>query len=625
MKRSALFLLTLCCCFHAFTQTDFGALTDKGYQQLSDGKSASAKQTLEQALKVLPKDLAPESKADFFNNLGVAYYQTGDYKKGLDAYELSLNTYRKLKNDSLVAGALLNLGLAYKEIGAFKQATSVITQAARLSERYGNQQELSAAWNAIGNIQRETGNYVKALQYHRRALHIRNSIGYNKGTADSYHNIGTVYLEWKRYDLAEKYLLEALKRKKMLSNQSNTVNTLSVLGRLYVAKQAPQKALFYLNSAYEMRQEAGNSAKAAASLYYLGTYYASIGDRSKALVLYRQVQDLARSANDHLLLAYALMSEINLLKSSTGNDPLLDKYQELVETRERGAIDENRKEMARLEIEYDVERKEREIEMRRKQAKLDRIRIENDGLRNQQLVGWIIGLSLLVSIVSVLFYQIRRRKKYIEVQNRELEEQRDEITHLHQELSHRTKNYFGLLSGILKSDKLQVKHPEATKVLEENIRRLEAMSLVQKYLLDDSTHQNKEVQLDTYLNNVIDLVVLNLFPQENKLKLVREIDAIYLDYDIAMRLAIALNELICNAIEHGLLQSETPELTVSVKRSEQKLELIVRDNGPGFTEQHLQANSINGQGLIVKLLHKVNGAIRYSNDHGCVATVHVDL
>ena len=121
------------------------------------------------------------------------------------------------------------------------------------------------------------------------------------------------------------------------------------------------------------------------------------------------------------------------------------------------------------------------------------------------------------------------------------------------------------------------------------------------------------------------MVVLNLFPQENKLKLVREIDAIYLDYDIAMRLAIALNELICNAIEHGLLQSETPELTVSVKRSEQQLELIVRDNGPGFTEQHLQANSINGQGLIVKLLHKVNGTIRYSNDQGCVATVHVDL
>src|SRR3989338_3783306 len=598
MKLSALFLLHLLCCFQAFTQTNFNTLTDKGYQELADGKSAAAKQTLEHALKVVPEDLDLEPKADFFNNLGVAYYQTGDYKKGLHAYERSLDAYRKLNNDSLVAGALLNLGLAYKEIGAFKQATSVITKAARLSEKYGNRKELSAAWKAIG---------------------------YDKGTADSYHNIGTVYLEWKRYDQAGKYLLEALKRKKVLSNQSNTVNTLSALGRLYVAKLQPEKALIYLNSAYEMRAEMGNSAKAASSIYYLGTYYASTGDRSKALELFRQAQEMARSSSDHLLLADALLGEINVLKTSKGNDPLLEKYQELVETREKGVNDANRKEMARLEIEYDVERKEREIDLRRKQAKLDGIRIENQTLRNQRLIGWIIGLSLLACLVSAMFYQIRRRKKYIEVQNRELEEQRDEITHLHQELSHRTNNYFGLLGGILKSDKLQVTHPEATKVLEENIRRLEAMSLVQKYLLDDSTHQNKEIRLDTYLTHVIDTVVLNLFPGRNKLKLLCEIDAIYLDYDIAMRLAIALNELICNAIEHGLLQSGTPELGVSIKRSENGLELIVKDNGPGITEQQMQAQSVKGQGLIVKLLHKMNGTIRYSNNNGCVATVHIDI
>ena len=624
MIRYALFLLSLLYCFQAFAQADFNSLTDKGYQELSDGKPATARQTLEQAFKVLPKALPPEVKADFFNNLGVAYYQTGAYKKGLDAYELSLDAYKKLKNDSLIAGALLNLGLAYKEIGAFKQATSVLTNAARLSEHYGNQQELSAAWNAIGNIQRETGNYVKALEYHRRALSIRKAIGYDKGTADSYHNIGAVYLEWEHYDQAETYLLEALERKKVLNNQSNTVNTLSALGRLYVAKQEHQKALSYLNTAYTMREEAGNSAKAASSLYYLGTYYVSIGDRSKALELFRQAQDMARSSHDHSLLSDALMSEINLLKVSRGNDPLLEKYQELVETRERGAKDENQKEMTRLEIEYDVERKEREIAMQRKQAKLDRIRIENEGLRNQQLIGWIIGLALLALTISLFLYQMRSRKRYIELQNTELEEQKDEITHLHQELSHRTKNYFGLLSGILKSDKLQVKHPEARTVLEENIRRLEAMSLVQHYLLDDSSRRHKEVRLDAYLSKLIDLVVLHLFPRGSDLKLVRDIDAIYLDYDVAMRLAIALNELMCNAIEHGLAQSNAPALTVSVKQLEKGVELVVRDNGPG-SDQQLPSNAIKGQVLITKLLHKVGGTIHYRNDGGCIATINVSL
>lgn len=624
MKLLSLFIFFSLCYCSGFSQNTFNALSDKGREELSEGNSVAARKTLEQALRVLPKNLDSELKADFFNNLGVAYYQTGSYKKGLDAYELSLDVYKTLKNDSLVAGALLNLGIAYKDIGAFKRATSVLTNGARLSEHYGNQKELSAAWSAIGSIQRETENYEKALEYHQRALRIRKLIGYDKGIADSYHNIGTVYLEWKRYRQAEKYLLEALERKKILNNQSNTVNTLSALGRLYVAKHDSKKALFYLNNAYEMRKEAGNSSKAASSLYFLGTYYESIRDLSKAMELFRQAQEMARSSKDHSLLADALLSEINLLKKSKVNHQLLEKYQELVETRERGAIDENMKEMARLEVEYDVERKEREIDLGRKQAKLDKIRIENQGLRNQQLIGWIIGLSILAFTISILFYQIRRRKRQIEIQNHELEEQKNEITYLHQELSHRTKNYFGLLGGILKSDKLQVKHPEAVEVLEENIRRLDAMSLLQHFLLDDSTKDNKEVQLEAYFTKLIDLIILNLFPQGSHLKVVKKIEPVYLDYDVTMRLAIVLNELICNAIEHGLININMPELVVCVTKNKSGIELIVKDNGPGITQQQAESVEVKGQHLIAKLLQKMNGTIRYNNDNGCEVTVKVN-
>lgn len=625
MLRFVLFLTSILAYTLATAQGDFNSLTDKGYQELFDGKPAAAKQTLEQALKVLPDDLDTEQKGDFFNNLGVAYYQTGSYKKGLDAYEKALEIYQRLHNDSIEASAILNLGLAYKEIGASKQAISLLTKAARLDEKYGNQQELSSAWNAIGNIQLYEGNFEKALDYHQRALKIRQRIGYDKGTADSYNNIGQVYLEWKQYDKAEYYLLKALDLKKKLSNQSNVVNTLSALGELYVATNEPKKAKAYLDQAYELNKEAGNSPKTAASMYYLGTYYASQNNRPKALELFRQVQDICKNSRDYTLLSKALLGEINLLKQGSEGSVLITKYQELTDVRDRIALDENRKEIARLEIEYDVERKEREIDNRRKQAKLDKIRIENDALRKQQLTGWVIGLSLVVITVVILLYQIRRRKHFIELQNRELEQQRDEITHLHQELSHRTKNYFGLLGGILKSDKSQVKHPEATKILEENIRRLEAMSLVQKYLLDSSSQQNKEVRLDIYLQNVVDSIVLTLLPRDNNLVLDCKIEPIYLDYDVSMRLAIALNELICNAIEHAFVDVERPELTISVKRIGNQLEMIVKDNGPGISDVQLNTEAIKGRNLIRKLLYKLEGTVQYHNQDGCVVTVVIKV
>jgi two-component sensor histidine kinase len=625
MKRYALFLSVAFCCSCIFAQNDYEALTDKAYSDLAGGNVVAAKQSLEQALKVLPQQLNAQAKADFYNNLGVAYYQTGEYSKGLSAYKLSIDIYSRLANDSLLAGALLNLGLAYKEIGAFRQATENIVAAARLSERYGNRKELSSEWNALGNIQREAGNYEKALAYHWRALQIREAIGYDKGAADSYHNIGDLYLDLGRFDESEKYLLEAMKRKRRLDNRSNMVNTLSALGRLSLAKKDPAKALHYLNRAYNMRMEAGNSAKAASSLFYLGSFYESYGDRARALELFRQTQEIARISADRSLLADALQAEIGLLSDTGEKSMLVKKYSELLAVRERVVEDANHKEIARLETEYDVERKEREIEIRRKQGKLDHAQIENGRLRNQQLLAWLAGVALVALVVALALVQIRKRKRQIEEQNRELEEQRDEITDLHHELSHRTKNYFGLLSGILKSDKAQVANQEASKVLEENIRRLEAMSLVQHYLLDDSSRRNKEVNLDAYLGKLVDLIILNLFPHGSELKLVSRIESVYLDYDMAMRLAIALNELMCNAIEHALPHVEFPELSVSVRRYGTKIELVVRDNGPGIEEKHIRSGSVKGQSLIAKLLYKVDGSIQYRNDNGCVAIVGVTI
>ncbi len=618
--RFALFTITVLLDLFVYAQSDFEQLVDQGYMELQDGQLQEAKRDLEIAVTLLPKKNPPLETAILHNNLGVVYYQLGEFKQGIDHYTLSLNYYRNLKNDTLIAESLLNLGLVYKEIGAYDRAMKELVNAARIFEQKGILKELASAWNAMGNIQRELRNFDKALEYHRKALTIRKQLDYEKGIADSYHNIGSVYLDAHQPNKAEWYLLEALERKRNLGNEWNTLTTLTLLGQLYLDKNQPQKAFSYLNAAYNMRIEAGSSAKIASSLYYLGTFYSQTGDRTKALESFRQAEKLATESGDFQLLANALSKEINLL--GMGNNQLLiRKYKELTFVREQVVDEENRKEIARLEIKYDVERKEREIRLNRKQAKIKAVELENQRLRNRQLAGWLSGTVLVMLLVMFAWYLLRKRKIRIEQQNVELEVQKQEIMNLHHELSHRTKNYFGMLSGILKSDKSNVQHPETARVLEENIRRLDAMSLVQHYLLDDSTQRNKEVRLDSYLSNLIDLLLLNLLPHNHTLKLTKDLEALYLDYDIAMRLAIVLNELVCNAIEHGLEEINNPELFVSVKRQQKTIHLIVKDNGVGIADKSIKTTNTKGLSLIGKLLQKINGSITFKNDHGCIAEV----
>ncbi|WP_430406287.1 tetratricopeptide repeat protein [Fluviicola sp.] len=624
MGHYALFAIACLINLIVFGQSNMNQLLDKGYSELEKGNFRDAKQILEKATTFISNKTDLREKAILFNNLGVCYYQLGEFKKGIDQYTHSLILYRKLGNDTLIAESLHNLGLAYKDIGSFDRATKTILNAAAIFERIKNEKALSSAWNAIGNIQRKIGNFNKSLEYHRKALKIRQQIHYLKGIADSYNNIGSVYLDFHQPAKAEWYLQQALKLKKELGNEWNSMTTLTLLGQLYLELDKPKKAFEYLNAAYNMRMEAGNTTKIASSLYYLGSYYSKTKELNKAFESFRQAEILANELNDQQLLANVLLEEIELLKNQNVN-LLLTKYQKLTIARERVVFEENQKEIARLEIAYDVERKNREIKLQKKQAKISRIELENQQLYSQRLVTWLIGTLLVTMFIIVSWYLLRKRKLLIETQKNELEIQKEEIINLHSELSHRTKNYFGMLSGILKSDKSNVTNPETIQVLEENIRRLDAMSLIQHYLLDDSTKHNKEVRLDSYLNNLIDLLLLNLLSQNHSIQVKKDLKMIYVDYDIAMRLAIVLNELVCNAVEHGLEHVEDAELQISVIQKQKRIHLTISDNGTGISEEYLQKSNTKGLNLIGKLLQKINGSIDFKNQNGCTAEVVVQL
>lgn len=609
MLRYALFLFVFVLSAETCGQSKFHQLLDQGGQSLLDGKIPQAKVFLQDALKIMPENLDPEERSVFYNNLGVVYYQTGEYKQCIDWYQKELEIYRKSGNDSLAAGALHNLGLVYHEIGLSKKAMQELLNSARDFERLGNLKELSSAWNSIGVMQLDLGNFEKAILYHEQALRIREKIKYAKGIADSYNNIGDVHLVWKHYAKAEIYLLEALRQKKLLDNQSNMINTLCSLGKLYIAVGESQKAYSYLHQAYTIGKTIGNSPKLAESMCYLADYYSSAGEEKKALEIYHQTQTIARTSSDWTLLQDALQGEIVLIENKKSGAELVEKYRELLATKEKVTKDLNSKEVARLEISYDVERKNAELKLRRKQANIDH-------LSNQRLTAWLVGVGGIALFAGVALYQTRRRR-------RQVEKQRDQIGHLHHELSHRTKNYFSMLSGILRSDRNKASHAEVIRVLDVNIHRLEAMSLVQGYLLGNSEQWDKHVQLDAYLDHLISELQMHLLPDENNLHVDRKLDHIFMDYDQAMRIAIVLNELICNAIEHGLKGISNPVLAISLKQHNDNLVLTVHDNGPGLPEALLQSKTVKGRDIISKLLSSINGVITYQNENGCKVEVVV--
>lgn len=615
MKISPL-LTALLVTVQAATQNQFYNLLDSGYTALGSGKHSEARTHFESAQTLIPKNYDAVEKAALYNDLGVVYYQLGEYKKGIDSYLISLDIYEQTRRDSLIAESLLNLGLAYKGIGLFDKATEELTSAARIFERNKQEKELASAWNAIGNIQREIGDFRKALAYHQKALALRRKLNYMKGIADSYHNIGSVYLDQKQLDSAAFFLNRSLELKDQLPKESNKITTLTLLGELYTQTNRLDMAYKFLNEAYILRQEE-HSSKIASSLLYLGNYYVKMNNPGQAMKVLLQSEQLCRESGNNKVLAEVLEAEIKLMKNAPAQQ-IVSKYKELLSVKEKLVTEESSKEIARLEIQYDTERKDKEIQVRRKQARINYINLENQRLKNQQLAIGLAGTLIILIILIVVGYKLRKKKNQIQSQNIDLERQKQEIYHLHHELSHRTKNYFSMLSGILKMDKKKAEHTETVKVLEENIQRLQAMSMVHRYLLDDSTQQNRNVKLDSYLQEIIDNIVLNLSSEH--IRLSKDLQTVYIDYDVSMRIAIVLNELVCNAIKHALQDVEDPSLEISLKTEGKTLFLTVKDNGKGFINPDAK-NTSKGVGIISGMLHAIDGSIAYKNNGGCAATI----
>jgi len=610
MTRYTLFFIILFVASTVTGQSRFEDWKARGQVALLEEDYSNAITYLEYAKRIIPKKMSLKTEGEVYNDLGVAYYQVGEYKKGIEACSKALELYKYTDIDTLIAGSMYNLGISYKDLGLSNLSMDYLLQSARIFERNQCWLKLSASWNSIGNVCRDTKEFSKAINYHKRALTIRKRIGYDKGIADSYQNLGSVYLEWEKYSQSEFFLKKALHKKQIL-HQANIVTTYSSLGRLYVSKGELQIAKSYLTKAYELRMMGGNSVKVAESLFYLANYYTSVDESEKGLELFHEIERIARLENQPQLLSDALREEIILLPKNGNEKLLIAKYKELLKFIKQSDIEENKKETDRLEITYDVERKNRELALRRKQSRIDQLRF-------RQLLIVSACILLLAIIAWIGFYYIRRNK-------RKIERQKEEIKYLHYELSHRTKNYFSLVSGMLVLDKKKARGQETIQALDQVKRRLEAMSLVQHYLLDDSSLNNKEVELSAYFTSLTNTLLIELFTFKSQPNMIQNFEEVYLDYDKAMRLAIVLNELVCNAVEHGLPHSTNPELSISVQQKGHQLQLVVKDNGPGIQLSGAEKQDKKGVGLIEKLLQNLDGILTYRNDGGCIATVLIKL
>ena len=184
-------------------------------------------------------------------------------------------------------------------------------------------------------------------------------------------------------------------------------------------------------------------------------------------------------------------------------------------------------------------------------------------------------------------------------------------TLLLQEVAHRTKNNLAMLSAMAR---LQARAlgPEGANAAMQISQRIQTMAEVYDHLT--LSQQTKVVDLKEYISDIVNRLISI---SDGKPVAIRcELEQAYVHSEIAVPIAIILNELVTNSLKYGFPDEKSGQIFIQL-RTDQDLVLSVSDNGVGMPETQQSKKGI-GSKIISLLVQQLDGTLVYEDAQpGC--------
>jgi two-component sensor histidine kinase/CheY-like chemotaxis protein len=179
------------------------------------------------------------------------------------------------------------------------------------------------------------------------------------------------------------------------------------------------------------------------------------------------------------------------------------------------------------------------------------------------------------------------------------------------EVNHRVKNSLQLVMSMLSLQSQEFSDPTARGLFAKAVSRVSAIASVHErlYQADDPL----SVEMRGYLSALLGEISR---AGREEFKLTVDVEPVRLPTEHGVSLALIINELVMNAIKHGLPADETPHITVRLMRvGADEMRLTVADNGASkLSESDEQAGF--GTRLIDMLARQLRGRLEIDNTQG---------
>ena len=338
----------------------------------------------------------PKAKADALIRLSYAFSVLGDWEKPFEYSKQALAIFENQKDNEGIGRALSTIGYFYLKIDYFNMALDYFLKSQKVYEGLGDKFNLYLPYVHIGNLYNNLEEYQKALEYFQKALDLFESKN-DIRIPYCLHNIGLCYQKLADYNEALKYFSRALEMFENFGDEFWTAAALSNIGNTYLDLNKPARALTYFSQALPLREKIGDKVGLFHTLHYIGNTYKKMKNYPRALSYYNRAYEIAGNLDDKNHLEGIYKSFANLYAALEDYKKAFEYHEKYSETRESLFNENKNKQIAELQVQFETEKKAKEVEILTKDNKIQKI------TRNMFITGFV-----LVSVILGLLF-----KKYL--------------------------------------------------------------------------------------------------------------------------------------------------------------------------------------------------------------------
>ncbi len=610
------------------------AILSKAYMRASEALEALGKLTpatayVDSSLTIATNANDRINIARAENRNAALQRQLKNLNQGLKHARRAVAIYSGLKMPDNYATAMNILANIFKDRTEYDSSIFYYDRSLQIRRERNQAGAIAESLLNLGDLYWEMGNAVRAFQYNRESLRIYQSLGWDNQTAKVLMNMGNVHYDLDDLDSSDYYNQKSLEIRESNDELTHQAHfNFNNLGNIEMARNNLAGAKEYHNKAYKYRKEKGLNQLYLSEL--------NLGNIERLNQRYSEAERYYESA----------LAKIDSLG-------IIDQYPEILlwlssvsSALDKNAIAQkylNRYNYVLKEINKKISKAnnlEGDLKDARYKVQYNEVVKAKQQITIYALIG---GLVLLVLLFFVIIRLSQMRNKNLQIKQNEAL-QREKIQQLIKEKEIDAMNAMvegqenerlriardlhDRLGGTLSIVKMHFKS------VEESIEALKETSVKQykeaNDLLDEACEEVRKIAHDMSSGVLMKFgLVAALKDLKATVEATGQLNMNFLeiglqerlDYEYEINIYRIIQELITNTLKHA----KASEMTIQLYRKDDRLSIVVEDDGIGFNQKEKQKEGGMGIANIDSRVQRFEGEMNIDSGKGAGTTITIDL